>query len=112
MEPINFPFISATMTHPYEWTIFEAVEKGKKKFKKKKNSKKKFEKNSRKRCEISSKLTIKTPERRQCCRSGVFIVNFEHISHLVPVFLLLTLNNKNTRTTSEISYSGYYYQNQ
>ena len=23
--------------------------------------------------------------------SGVFIVNFEHISHLVPVFLLLTL---------------------
>ena len=26
------------------------------------------------------------------CRSGVFIVNFEHISHLVLVFLLLTLN--------------------
>ena len=25
-------------------------------------------------------------------RSGVFIVNFEHISHLVKVFLLLTLN--------------------
>ena len=25
-------------------------------------------------------------------RSGVFIVNFEHISHLVLVFLLLTLN--------------------
>ena len=25
-------------------------------------------------------------------RSGVFIVNFEHISHLVVVFLLLTLN--------------------
>ena len=24
-------------------------------------------------------------------RSGVFIVNFEHISHLVIVFLLLTL---------------------
>ena len=24
--------------------------------------------------------------------SGVFIVNFEHISHLVLVFLLLTLN--------------------
>ena len=24
-------------------------------------------------------------------RSGVFIVNFEHISHLVLVFLLLTL---------------------
>ena len=25
-------------------------------------------------------------------RSGVFIVNFEHISYLFPVFLLLTLN--------------------
>ena len=25
-------------------------------------------------------------------RSGVFIVNFEHISHLILVFLLLTLN--------------------
>ena len=26
------------------------------------------------------------------CRSGVFTVNFEHISHFVPVFLLLTLS--------------------
>ena len=41
---------------------------------------------------ICSKLTIKKPERRQWSRSGVFIVNFEHISHLVLVFLLLTLN--------------------
>ena len=47
--------------------------------------------NTRARCEICSKLTIKTPERRQW-RSGVFIVNFEHISHLVLVFLLLTLS--------------------
>ena len=30
-------------------------------------------------------LTIKTPERRQR-RSGVFIVNFEHISHLIVNF--------------------------
>ena len=43
------------------------------------------------RCEICSKLTIKTPERRHWRRSGVFIVNFEHISHLVLVFILLTL---------------------
>ena len=43
-------------------------------------------------CEIYSKLTIKTLERRQWRRSGVFIVNFEHISHLVLVFLLLTLS--------------------
>ena len=40
--------------------------------------------NTRTRCEICSKLTIKTP--------GVFIVNFEHISHLALVSLLLTLN--------------------
>ena len=32
-----------------------------------------------------------TPEQYQR-RSGVFIVNFEHISHLALVFLLLTLN--------------------
>ena len=48
--------------------------------------------NTRTRCEICSKLTIKTPERRHWRRSGVFIVNFEHILHLVLVFLLLTLN--------------------
>ena len=43
------------------------------------------------KCEICSKLKIKTPERRQCHRYGVFIFNFEHIPHLVLVFLLLTL---------------------
>ena len=42
--------------------------------------------------EICSKLTIKMPERRHWRRSGIFIVNFEHISHLLLVFLLLTLN--------------------
>ena len=47
--------------------------------------------NTRRRCEICSKLTIKIPERRQWCCSGIFIVNFEHISHLL-VFLLLTLS--------------------
>ena len=34
---------------------------------------------TRKKCEISTKLTIKTPERRQCL-SGVFIVDFEHVN--------------------------------
>ena len=47
---------------------------------------------NRTRCEICSKLIIKIPERRQWRRSGIFIVNFEHISHLFLVFLLLTLN--------------------
>ena len=44
-------------------------------------------KNIRTRCEICSKLTIKTPERR---RTGVFIVNFEHIAQFFLVLLLLT----------------------
>ena len=43
-------------------------------------------------CEICSKLTINLPERRRR-RSGIFIVNFEHISHLALVFLLLTLSS-------------------
>ena len=47
--------------------------------------------NTRARCEICSDLTIKIPERRHWCRSEVFIVNFEHISHLALVFLLLPL---------------------
>ena len=43
--------------------------------------------NTRTRCEVCSKLTVKV--RR---RSGVCIVNFEYISHLVLAFLLLTLS--------------------
>ena len=43
--------------------------------------------NTRKRCELWSSYNKNT--RR---RFGVFIVNFEHISHLFLVFLLLTLN--------------------
>ena len=35
---------------------------------------------TRTRCEICSKLTIKTSERHHWRCSGVFIVNFEHIS--------------------------------
>ena len=35
--------------------------------------------NTRTRCEICSKLTIKTLERRHWPRSGVFFVNLEHI---------------------------------
>ena len=46
--------------------------------------------NARPRCEMFSNLAIKTPERRQWCHSGAFIVNFEHISHHALVFLLLT----------------------
>ena len=39
------------------------------------------------------KLTTMTPEQRQRhCRSDVIIFNFEHISQLFHLFLLLTLN--------------------
>ena len=40
---------------------------------------------------ICSKATIETLEKYVKC-SGVFIVNFEHNSHLFLVFLLLTLD--------------------
>ena len=48
--------------------------------------------NTRKRFEVCLKLTIKTPARWHWCCFGAFIVNFEHISHLFIMFLLLTLN--------------------
>ena len=48
--------------------------------------------NTRTKCEICSKLTIKTPEQRQWGRSGAFIVNLEQISQLILVFLSLTLH--------------------
>ena len=38
--------------------------------------------NTRKRCEICSKLTTETPEKRHRRHFGVFIVNFEHVFHL------------------------------
>ena len=48
--------------------------------------------NTRTRYEICLKLIVKTPEWRHWRRGGVFIGNFEHISALFLVFLLLTLN--------------------
>ena len=53
--------------------------------------------NTRTRCQIHSKLTIKTPERCQWRRSGVFIVNFKHISHLVLLFLVYSLIDVDTQ---------------
>ena len=49
-----------------------------------------FKVNKRKTCETCSKLIIKTPELRHWRRSGVFIVNLKHISHLFLVFDCLT----------------------
>ena len=42
--------------------------------------------------DIFSKLTIKTPERRDWRCSDVLIVDFEDISDIVLVFQLLTVN--------------------
>ena len=42
-----------------------------------------------------TKLTIKTPERRQWRRSGVFIVNFEHISHLFSSVSIVNFQHVN-----------------
>ena len=50
--------------------------------------------NTRTRCEICSELRIKTPEPRHWRCSGVSILNFEHVLHLVLVFLLLILNSQ------------------
>ena len=43
-------------------------------------------------CETYSELKMKTPEWTQWHRPDVFIINFEHISHLVLVLLFLTLS--------------------
>ena len=50
--------------------------------------------NTKKRCEICSKITIKTPEQR----STVFILNFEDVSHLKASFshLLRAVAVRNT----------------
>ena len=44
------------------------------------------------RCETYSELKMKTPEWTQWHRPDVFIINFEHISHLVLVLHFLTLS--------------------
>ena len=49
---------------------------------------------AKKRCEICSKLTIKASELRQWRSSGVFIVNFEDISHLFLVFPFFISSSK------------------
>ena len=51
-------------------------------------------KNTTKRCEVCSKLTIKTPEKHHWHCSGIFIGNFELILHHFLVFLLLFWTSK------------------
>ena len=49
--------------------------------------------NTRTRCEIRSKLTIKMSKKRHC--PGIFIVNFEHISHLVSSVSIVNFEQVN-----------------
>ena len=51
-------------------------------------------KNTKKRGELWSTLTIMTPEWSQWFHSTVFIVNFEHVSLLLLMFLLVTLSRQ------------------
>ena len=46
--------------------------------------------NTRKKCEICSKLTIKTPEWIHWLRSGVFVLNFEYVSFIFLLFIFPT----------------------
>ena len=43
-------------------------------------------KNTKARCQMSLKLTVRTPEWHQWHHSSVFVVNFQHISHIHLVF--------------------------
>ena len=55
--------------------------------------------NTTKSC-ICSNLTIKTPERHQWRRSGVFIVNFEHILQLFAGLLFVDFEQVNVSWTA------------
>ena len=61
--------------------------------------------NTRKKCEICLVFTINTPVQRQWRRPGVFFFNFEHISHLSLLFLLLNLNRLMFATQKTLTYS-------
>ena len=60
------------------------------------------------KCTLPSRH-LPAQSKRQWCRSGVFIVNFEHISHLVLVFLLLTLNMQMPTGLKFLSFVSYPY---
>ena len=52
--------------------------------------------NTRTRCEIYSKSTIKTREQCHWHHCGVFIVNFEHISHSFSSVFIVNFEQLNT----------------
>ena len=67
------------------------------------------------RFKVKNKHTRITPQSyqwRQWRRSGIFIVNFEHISHLILVFLPLTLNMQLPIVKGVVGCEKCYYQHQ
>ena len=63
--------------------------------------------NTRTSCEICSKVTKKTPERRQWRRSGVFIVNL-NIFHTLFQCFYFWLRTSNCLLGSNVSKSSYF----
>ena len=59
------------------------------------------DRNTIRRCEICSKLTIKILDWHQWHRSGVFIVDFEHISHVFHFFIVSIVNFKQVNVSWE-----------
>ena len=53
------------------------------------------------KCEICSKLTIKTPKQRHWHRFGVFVVNFEHISYLCSTVSIVNFEQVNASWDSD-----------
>ena len=60
-------------------------------------------KNTRKKLWNMFKVNNKNNRAASWLRSGVFIVNFEHISHLIITFLMLTLNKEILAGLTQIS---------
>ena len=71
--------------------------------------------NSIKRCEICSKLTIKTPKRRHWRRFGVFILNVEHHSHPFQCFYCSLWTSKcyvgNKKYSQNLEENASYFKN-
>ena len=57
--------------------------------------------NFKKRCEICSKLTIKTPVRPQWCCSGFFIVNFE--KYVAPFSIVSIIDYEQVSVSREVN---------
>ena len=58
--------------------------------------------NTKTTCEVCSKLTVETPERRQGHRSGVFIFNLEQISFIILLFSVVNFEQVKADWNSDV----------